>query len=215
MPRKLEVPGKVLFTGTVNVDETTYMFSPKVLDRAFTIEFDQVDLEGFAEGASSEDESGLNLDAPRESLDLLQSGSSENDDWKPSREDWMEFSEETGEHQTAILQLHRILEAQHRHFGYRVANEIARFVNLAREQAKDTDAAVDAAFDLAPPAEGPPEVPRNPTGVAVPSRRDSPVRGARRRRSKEGREGRAGRLEGGQGPPGAQVQDADTLRRRR
>ena len=40
---------------------------------------------------------------------------------------------------------------QHRHFGYRVANEIARFVNLAREQAAeaDTDAAVDAAFDLA------------------------------------------------------------------
>ena len=47
------------------------------------------------------------------------------------------------------MQLHGILERQHRHFGYRVANEIARFVNLAREQAKDTDAAVDAAFDLA------------------------------------------------------------------
>ena len=48
VPRKLKVPGNVLFTGTVNVDETTYMFSPKVLDRAFTIEFDQVDLKGFS-----------------------------------------------------------------------------------------------------------------------------------------------------------------------
>ena len=47
VPRELRVPGNVLFTGTVNVDETTYMFSPKVLDRAFTIEFDQVDLGGF------------------------------------------------------------------------------------------------------------------------------------------------------------------------
>lgn len=58
VPRKLKVPGNVLFTGTVNVDETTYMFSPKVLDRAFTIEFDRVDLKGFTEGASSEARQG-------------------------------------------------------------------------------------------------------------------------------------------------------------
>ena len=49
----------------MNVDETTYMFSPKVLDRAFTIEFDQVDLKGFSEDISSEDTSGLNLDGVR------------------------------------------------------------------------------------------------------------------------------------------------------
>ena len=149
VPRKLKVPGNVLFTGTVNVDETTYMFSPKVLDRAFTIEFDQVDLKGFAEDASSDDASGLNLDAQQESLDLLQSGSSDDDDWKPSRDDWVEFSEQTAGHHAALLRLHDILEAQHRHFGYRVANEIARFVNLARQQSKDSNAGVDAAFDLA------------------------------------------------------------------
>ena len=151
VPRKLEIPGNVLFTGTVNVDETTYMFSPKVLDRAFTIEFDRVDLKGFAEGASSEDASGLNLDGVEDALDLLRSGSSGGDDWKPSRDDWVEFSNQTGEHHKALLRLHEILEVQHRHFGYRVANEIARFVNLAREQVKeaDTGAAVDAAFDLA------------------------------------------------------------------
>ena len=61
----------------------------------------------------------------------------------------MEFSEETGGHQKALLRLHDILEGEHRHFGYRVANEIARFVNLARRQAKDAVAAGDAAFDLA------------------------------------------------------------------
>ena len=151
VPRKLKVPGNVLFTGTVNVDETTYMFSPKVLDRAFTIEFDQVDLEGFSEDISSEDTSGLHLDGVRGPLDLLPSGQSDDDDWKPSREDWVEFSKKTAGHHKALLRLHDILEGQHRHFGYRVANEIARFVNLAREQAAeaDTDAAVDAAFDLA------------------------------------------------------------------
>ena len=36
---ELEIPFNLLVIGTVNVDETTYMFSPKVLDRANTIEF--------------------------------------------------------------------------------------------------------------------------------------------------------------------------------
>ena len=149
IPRRLKVPGNVLFTGTVNVDETTYMFSPKVLDRAFTIEFDQVDLEGFTKGENSDDTSGLNLDGEQASIDLMPSNSSEDNDWKPSREDWVKFSEESGGHQKALLELHGLLEKQHRHFGYRVANEIACFVNLAREQAGDADAAGDAAFDLA------------------------------------------------------------------
>ena len=151
IPRKLKIPDNVFFTGTVNVDETTYMFSPKVLDRAFTIEFDQVDLEGFTKGESSEreDTAGLALDADNSVLDLLPSGSSENNGWKPSRADWVKFSRDASGHHKSLLQLHRILEAQHRHFGYRVANEIARFVNLAREQAADTNTAADAAVDLA------------------------------------------------------------------
>lgn len=35
----ITIPRNLLVIGTVNVDETTYMFSPKVLDRANTIEF--------------------------------------------------------------------------------------------------------------------------------------------------------------------------------
>ncbi len=35
----LELPKNLFITGTVNIDETTYMFSPKVLDRANVIEF--------------------------------------------------------------------------------------------------------------------------------------------------------------------------------
>lgn len=34
----LFIPSNVFFIGTVNIDETTYMFSPKVLDRSFVIE---------------------------------------------------------------------------------------------------------------------------------------------------------------------------------
>jgi energy-coupling factor transporter ATP-binding protein EcfA2 len=39
VPRKLRLPENLFVIGTVNVDETTYMFSPKVLDRANVIEF--------------------------------------------------------------------------------------------------------------------------------------------------------------------------------
>ena len=39
VPETLRLPRNVFVIGTVNVDETTYMFSPKVLDRANVIEF--------------------------------------------------------------------------------------------------------------------------------------------------------------------------------
>ena len=39
VPAKLKVPANLFIIGTVNIDETTNMFSPKVLDRANTIEF--------------------------------------------------------------------------------------------------------------------------------------------------------------------------------
>lgn len=39
VPSKLPLPANLFIIGTVNVDETTYMFSPKVLDRANVIEF--------------------------------------------------------------------------------------------------------------------------------------------------------------------------------
>ncbi len=39
IPRSVGVPPNLLVVGTVNVDETTNMFSPKVLDRANVIEF--------------------------------------------------------------------------------------------------------------------------------------------------------------------------------
>lgn len=45
VPPSLELPTNLVVTGTVNVDETTYGFSPKVLDRAMVIEFDTVDLD--------------------------------------------------------------------------------------------------------------------------------------------------------------------------
>lgn len=39
VPYEIEWPNNLFIIGTVNIDETTYMFSPKVLDRANVIEF--------------------------------------------------------------------------------------------------------------------------------------------------------------------------------
>ena len=39
IPEKIHLPQNLFVTGTVNIDETTYMFSPKVLDRSNVIEF--------------------------------------------------------------------------------------------------------------------------------------------------------------------------------
>ncbi|MER2218891.1 McrB family protein [Methylobacterium brachiatum] len=39
IPKSLPFPSNLFLVGTINVDETTYMFSPKVIDRANVIEF--------------------------------------------------------------------------------------------------------------------------------------------------------------------------------
>ena len=42
VPASLQLPPNVFVVGTVNIDETTHAFSPKVLDRASVIEFNDV-----------------------------------------------------------------------------------------------------------------------------------------------------------------------------
>ncbi len=49
------LPPNLIVIGTVNMDETTYAFSPKVLDRANTIEFVMVDLDKYWEKTKEED----------------------------------------------------------------------------------------------------------------------------------------------------------------
>ena len=44
--KRLSIPTNLIVVGTVNMDETTFSFSRKVLDRAMTIEMNEVDLYG-------------------------------------------------------------------------------------------------------------------------------------------------------------------------
>lgn len=54
IPTEIFWSKNLFIIGTVNIDETTYMFSPKVLDRANTIEFrvDEYDIQSFFENPS-------------------------------------------------------------------------------------------------------------------------------------------------------------------
>ncbi|MGV3722259.1 MAG: hypothetical protein ACO1SX_15235, partial [Actinomycetota bacterium] len=138
VPRRLRIPPNLFFTGTVNIDETTYMFSPKVLDRAFTLEFNEVDLSGF--GAAPADKDGLSLDRFPGKLQLRH---------KPASSDWTQLKVMDNELWGLVVQLHDMLREDNRHFGYRVANEIAAFLNLASEQAMGSTETRSAALDLA------------------------------------------------------------------
>jgi hypothetical protein len=144
IPTELAVPPNVYFTGTVNIDETTHMFSPKVLDRAFTLEFNAVYLSRLGRDAPSSTE----IDAEPLALHGLTG---------PLRQpaplggaDWAAFVRHcNGEMRDCLLDLHALLESFNRHFGYRVALEVARFVNLAAEQTGGGDDTLWSAFDLA------------------------------------------------------------------
>lgn len=51
--KRLTIPQNLFVVGTVNMDETTFSFSRKVLDRAMTIEMNEVDLHGGLERGTS------------------------------------------------------------------------------------------------------------------------------------------------------------------
>ncbi len=61
VPAKIRLPDNLFVVGTVNIDETTYMFSPKVLDRANVIEFRATveDIAGFLDAPGKVDMDAL------------------------------------------------------------------------------------------------------------------------------------------------------------
>ncbi|MCJ7774299.1 MAG: AAA family ATPase [Desulfobacterales bacterium] len=140
IPGKIHIPSNVFFTGTVNVDETTYMFSPKVLDRANVIEFNEVDLDGYITGVSHDASSYLENPDVRNALI---------DPAIPpfcSRKDYVKFKDIIEEERNPIEALLSRLKKYNFHFGYRVVNEMSRFGWIAQEASGghfDLDDAID------------------------------------------------------------------------
>jgi 5-methylcytosine-specific restriction endonuclease McrBC GTP-binding regulatory subunit McrB len=90
VPAHLKIHENVFFTGTVNIDETTYMFSPKVLDRAFTLELNEVNLATFGQHEPDDGRETPPLFLPRFPGYLTY-------DHQPNRTDWELFGQLLGE----------------------------------------------------------------------------------------------------------------------
>ena len=133
IPASLELPLNLYITGTVNVDESTYMFSPKVLDRANVIEFNEVDLDKYEK-----------MDATLDTDFKLTSMPSFKSLQIPSREHFTQLKSEVKQHLKAI---NSILEQYNLHFGYRTVNEISLYVLNALELIEDTNEVAERALD--------------------------------------------------------------------
>ena len=122
IPRSVELPKNLFIIGTVNVDETTYMFSPKVLDRANVIEFrmDAGELEGFLGNPAKPDLAkldGKGATFGKAFVDAAKNPVAVPDDVKTA-------------YDAEMLLLFKTLQAHGAEFGYRTAYETARFVHF-------------------------------------------------------------------------------------
>ena len=125
----LKLPKNLFIIGTVNVDETTYMFSPKVLDRANTIEFDVLSAMEYMKSDISPDELHGNIEYLQTPLKDCDVGNLNIDDLREifsniyCQDDnlWDLLAEEISLFQEA-------LKNTGFDFGFRVINEILRFM---------------------------------------------------------------------------------------
>lgn len=125
VPATVELPKNLFVIGTVNIDETTYMFSPKVLDRANVIEFrvSEAEMQLFFE-----DPAPLNMEALRGKgaamgVDFVAKATAS---VKPKSD-----LEET------LMPFFRELHKAGAEYGYRTAYEISRFAVFYEEMAAD------------------------------------------------------------------------------
>ena len=116
-PELLPIPRNLWVVGTVNIDETTYMFSPKVLDRAFVFEF-RVSTDELA--AEITRPSALPAADPSFLRSLLTI--SQDDDWQDSQPHHarVQLVEE-------LQRVHALLAESGHEFGHRVMAESLRF----------------------------------------------------------------------------------------
>lgn len=128
----LTLPKNLFVLGTVNMDETTFSFSRKVLDRAMSIVMNKVEYDKFFTGETENDMvefdeniKNLLIDRPIRGLDA-----EENE------------SDKVEEYLTAV---NNVLDETPFKLGYRAANEALLYVSAAHQF--DSDATVEAALD--------------------------------------------------------------------
>ena len=133
---KLEFPENLFVIGTVNIDETTYMFSPKVLDRANVVEFKpdkEKVLALFMESASGEKIKAANDGSAEAFLKLAMEIRNGKCEVKTGVDD--EESEAMQEVKNIFLQVYDAVEKNGFEFAYRTVKEIRQYISAAYEVA--------------------------------------------------------------------------------
>lgn len=126
VPARQTLPANVFIIGTVNVDETTYMFSPKVLDRANVIEF-RVSPTQMADFLAKPAASVSVKDLAGEGAHYAEAFVA-----RAQRDATLDPTTAT-QLQQDLLELFEPLSVVGAEFGYRSAREIARFVAIHHE----------------------------------------------------------------------------------
>jgi 5-methylcytosine-specific restriction endonuclease McrBC GTP-binding regulatory subunit McrB len=140
IPEEIELPPNLYIIGSVNIDETTYMFSPKVLDRAFTIEFREVNFDDYLASLQN-GEINLSKDEHTTLGNTLLNDLRNNGKFCAAVADKNEIKnainvlkQKINDELTIkdeISKLNQILQPHDLHFGYRVLDEIALFIKYA------------------------------------------------------------------------------------
>ena len=132
MPSNLEI------VGTVNLDESTHCFSRKVLDRAFTIELSEIELNAEIDSADKQtsegNSKGISQDQRIEAWPRAH--------WDCSASRLAEFNmadheERNKEIVETLIQINQSLQVSQLQVGYRTRDEVSLFV-LNADQIKDS-----------------------------------------------------------------------------
>ena len=125
VPATIILPENLFIMGTVNIDETTYMFSPKVLDRANVIEFrvSANEMESYFK-----EPNGLDMDS------LRGMGASMGESFVAKAKEKNLIADNLS---TKLMPFFDKLQEAGAEFGYRTASEISRFVAICTDIAKN------------------------------------------------------------------------------
>jgi len=136
VPKEILLSKNVFIIGTINVDETTYMFSPKVLDRASVIEFKIAPNEmehylGETVNINLANAYSACADMAEDFVNKAQSQVAKDDKQKD-----------------VLLSFFKELKKVNAEFGYRTVNEICRYLHFAEkdENGLKGNEAVDTAI---------------------------------------------------------------------
>lgn len=124
VPAQIGFPKNLFIIGTVNIDETTYMFSPKVLDRASVIEFrvTKDEMENYLKSNSN-----VNLQ------NLESEGANMAESFVAIANDTSLEVENPDTLNTTLLKFFSELKKNGAEFGYRSASEILRFAAVVKK----------------------------------------------------------------------------------